>query len=124
MGKVFIIIASISGFLAVSLGAFGAHLLKQKLSADLLDIYQTAVSYHFYHTAALLACGVLLLQYNDSVLLRSSGWLFVFGTVVFSGSLYLLSLSGVRWLGAITPIGGFAFLLAWGCLAMGIYRAS
>jgi uncharacterized membrane protein YgdD (TMEM256/DUF423 family) len=103
--------------LAVVFGAFGAHALKGKLDDQALKVFETAVQYHFYHTFALLVVGVIALNQPQSVLLKSSGWLFVVGVLVFSGSLYLLSLTGVRWLGAITPLGGLALIAGWGCLA-------
>lgn len=112
----FIACAAISGFVAVALGAFGAHGLKNHLSADLMAVWQTAVQYQFWHTLALFGVGILLMQGFQSRLLTASGWLFLAGIVLFSGSLYALCLSGVRWLGAITPIGGTLWLLAWGCL--------
>lgn len=117
MAKHYLMAAALSGFIAVALGAFGAHGLKQRLSADLLAVYQTGVQYHFYHTFALLAVGLLMLHMPANASLRWSGILFVAGIVIFSGSLYVLSLTGVKWLGAITPLGGVAFLVAWLLLA-------
>jgi uncharacterized membrane protein YgdD (TMEM256/DUF423 family) len=117
MAKLFITLASLSGMLAVILGAFGAHALKDKLDAYALGVFQTAVQYHFYHSFALLAVGVIALSQPQTVLLKSSGLLFVLGIVIFSGSLYVLSITGVRWLGAITPLGGLAFIGGWACLA-------
>jgi uncharacterized membrane protein YgdD (TMEM256/DUF423 family) len=117
MAKLFITLASLSGMLAVVFGAFGAHALKGKLDDQALKVFETAVQYHFYHTFALLVVGVIALNQPQTVLLKSSGWLFVIGILVFSGSLYLLSLTGVRWLGAITPLGGLALIAGWGCLA-------
>lgn len=122
MAKTYLLIAALNGFIAVALGAFGAHGLKQRLSTDMLAVYQTGVQYHFYHTFALLAVALLMLQMpltNLSVsnALRWSGILFVTGIIIFSGSLYVLSLSGIRWLGAITPLGGLAFLAGWLMLA-------
>lgn len=117
MAKNFLVIAALSGFLAVALGAFGAHGLKQRLTADMLAVYQTGVQYHFYHTFALLIVALLALHMPASNALRWSGLLFIVGIVVFSGSLYVLSLSGVRWLGAITPLGGVAFMAGWLLLA-------
>lgn len=114
--QLFIVIASISGFLAVVLGAFGAHGLKNRLTPDLMDTWHTAVQYHFWHTLALLGIGILLNQGLPPKWLTLSGWLFTTGIVIFSGSLYILCLSGVRWLGAITPIGGTLWLAAWACL--------
>ncbi len=117
MAKLFVTLASLSGMLAVVFGAFGAHALKDKLDADALGVFQTAVQYHFYHSFALLAVGVIALNQPQTVLLKSSGFLFILGILVFSGSLYLLSVTGVRWLGAITPLGGLAFIGGWACLA-------
>lgn len=117
MAKNFLVIAALSGFLAVALGAFGAHGLKQRLSADMLAVFQTGVQYHFYHTFALLAVSLLMLHMPASSALRWSGMAFVIGIVLFSGSLYVLSLSGVRWLGAIAPLGGVAFMAGWLLLA-------
>jgi uncharacterized membrane protein YgdD (TMEM256/DUF423 family) len=117
MAKLFITLASLSGMLAVVFGAFGAHALKGKLDDQALKVFETAVQYHFYHTVALLVVGVIALNQPQTMLLKSSGWLFVIGILVFSGSLYLLSLTGVRWLGAVTPLGGLALIAGWACLA-------
>jgi uncharacterized membrane protein YgdD (TMEM256/DUF423 family) len=117
MAKVFITLASLSGMLAVMLGAFGAHALKGRLDEYALGVFQTAVQYHFYHSFALLAVGILALSQPQTALLKSSGWLFLLGIAIFSGSLYLLSITGVRWLGAVTPLGGLAFIAGWACLA-------
>ncbi|MDH7944378.1 DUF423 domain-containing protein [Pseudohongiella sp. SYSU M77423] len=117
MPAVFVAIAAINGFLAVALGAFAAHGLRARLPEDLLTVFQTGVQYHMYHALALFGVGLLCMQYGESTLLRASGWAFVVGIVIFSGSLYILSLSGIRWLGAITPIGGVAFLTGWLLLA-------
>ena len=117
MAKLFITLASLSGMLAVVFGAFGAHALRGKLDDQALKVFETAVQYHFYHTFALLVVGVIALNQPQTMLLKSSGWLFFIGILVFSGSLYLLSLTGVRWLGAITPLGGLAFIAGWACLA-------
>jgi len=117
MAKTYLLIAALNGFIAVALGAFGAHGLKQRLSADMLAVYQTGVQYHFYHTFALLAVALLLLHLPLNNSLRWSGILFAVGIVIFSGSLYVLSITGIRWLGAITPLGGVAFLAGWLLLA-------
>ena len=117
MSKLFLLTAAISGFLAVGLGAFGAHGLKARLTADLMAAYQTGVQYHFYHCFALLAAGLLLMQFPQATSFKVSGWGFLLGSLIFSGSLYLLAFTGTRWLGAITPFGGSAFLLGWGALA-------
>jgi uncharacterized membrane protein YgdD (TMEM256/DUF423 family) len=109
--------AALSGFLSVALGAFGAHALRGRLDDYALGVFETAVQYQFYHSLALLGVGILMLQLPASALLKSSAWLFAAGILVFSGSLYLLAFTGLRWLGAITPIGGLAFLGGWLCLA-------
>lgn len=106
-------VGSLLGFLAVALGAFGAHALRERVGADLLAIYQTGVQYQAMHAVALLALG---LAAPDSKPTRSAGWFMVAGVVVFSGSLYALSITGVRGFGAITPIGGVCFLIAWAML--------
>ena len=107
---------AISMMLAVAAGAFGAHGLKPHLATDMLAVYHTAVEYQVYHSLGLLLCG-LLAQNDDHLRLRLSAWLMLAGIVFFCGSLYLLSLTGLRWLGAITPVGGLCFLAAWGILA-------
>ncbi len=117
MAKLFITLASLSGMFAVILGAFGAHGLKNRLDAYSMGVFETAVQYHFYHSLALLAVGMLALSQPQTTMLKSSGWLFLLGIFIFSGSLYLLSVTGVRWLGAVTPLGGLAFLAGWACLA-------
>jgi len=120
--KVFLGLGSLAMLLAVAMGAFGAHALKKMLTAELMAIYETAVHYHFYHALGLLVVGVLASRLPDTALLRGSGLLMVAGLLLFSGSLYALSLSGIRWLGAITPIGGIAFLLAWLLLLIAVVR--
>ena len=103
------------GFLSVALGAFGAHALKTKLSTEMMAVYQTAVQYHQVHALALLALVCLTPRLHNPTA-TVAGWLFVAGTIVFSGSLYLLATTGTRWLGAITPIGGLALLGGWACM--------
>lgn len=117
MANTFLTLAATSGLLAVALGAFGAHALRNRLDTYAMDIFETAVQYQFYHSLALLCVGLLALNQPGMVLLKSSGWLFVVGIVIFSGSLYLLSLTGLRWLGAVTPVGGLALIAGWACLA-------
>ena len=115
-------LGAISGAFGVIIGAFGAHGLKNKLSVEMLTVYQTGVQYHFYHTFALLAVGLLALRFQ-SELLTFSGWSFLFGILIFSGSLYALSISGVKILGAITPIGGLFFIIGWVLLAVAVIKA-
>ena len=122
MAQYILAIAGLSGFTAVALGAFGAHGLKDRLAPDLMVVYQTAVQYHFYHALALLAVGIIALSQPHSTLLKSSGWLFLLGTVIFSGSLYVLAISGTKWLGAVTPLGGLAFIGGWACLATASWK--
>ncbi len=116
MFKLFITLAGINGFIAVSLGAFAAHGLRERISPELLITFQTGVQYHMYHSLALFGVGLLAITFPKLNLLRTSGYLFMAGIILFSGSLYVLSLSGIRWLGAITPLGGVAFLAGWACL--------
>lgn len=111
-------IAAILGGLAVALGAFGAHGLKQRLSEDMLLIFETGVRYHFYHALALLALGLGSPRLWQSPWATRSCILWTLGITIFSGSLYLLAITGVKKLGAITPIGGVAFILGWICLAL------
>jgi uncharacterized membrane protein YgdD (TMEM256/DUF423 family) len=117
MDRTFLFIAAILGFIGVGLGAFGAHGLRSRLSADMLAVFETGVRYHMFHTLALLALAAIASR-GDSRLLTATGWLFTAGVVVFSGSLYALALSGVTILGAITPLGGLALLAGWACLAI------
>jgi uncharacterized membrane protein YgdD (TMEM256/DUF423 family) len=117
MANLFISLGALSGLLAVAFGAFGAHALRGRLDDYAMGVFETAVQYHFYHTLALLAVGLLALHQPHTLLLRSSGWLFLLGLVLFSGSLYVLSLTGIKWLGAVTPLGGLAFIAGWACLA-------
>ena len=121
MGPLFVAIAAINGLLAVGLGAFAAHGLRARLPEDLLAVFQTGVQYQMYHALALLGVGLLCLHFDNSPLLRASGWALLTGIVIFSGSLYILSLSGIRWLGAITPIGGVAFLTGWLLLILAMW---
>lgn len=122
MDRTFIFIAALSGFIGVALGAFGAHALRGSLEPRDLEIFETAVRYQLIHAAALLGVGVLWARWPASAL-TASGWLMVAGTLVFSGSLYLLVLTGTRWLGAVTPLGGLAFLAGWLALAWTALRA-
>lgn len=123
MERTFMLLAALLGGLAVALGAFGAHALASRLTADALATFETAVRYQFYHALALVAVVVAILRWPTANLPVIAGWLFVAGIVIFSGSLYLLVFTGVRWLGAITPIGGVAFIAGWLCLALAAWRA-
>jgi uncharacterized membrane protein YgdD (TMEM256/DUF423 family) len=107
---------------AVALGAFGAHALKGLLAAEMLATYQTAVQYHFWHALGLLAVGVLMSRSPDVPALAWVAWLLISGLLLFSGSLYLLALTGATWLGAVTPLGGVAFIAAWLWLAWWAWR--
>ena len=120
MSRIFLSLGAVNAFLCVGLGAFGAHGLKQKLSVDMLAVYQTGVQYHFYHALGLIAVGLILLHYPASKPVALSGWLMLAGILLFSVSLYALSLTGLRGLGMITPFGGVAFLSAWAMLAYGV----
>ena len=121
MDRVFMTLGSVSALLGVALGAFAAHGLKPDLAPSLLAAFETGVRYQLYHALALLAVGLAWTRWPGPLMI-ASGYLFVAGTVLFSGSLYALSLSGMRWLGAITPFGGVAFLLGWGCLAWAAWK--
>lgn len=109
--------------LGVLLGAFGAHGLRDRLATDMLAVYETGVRYHLNHALGLLAVAWATSRWPN-VWIGSAGWLFVAGIVLFSGSLYLLAITGIRWLGAITPLGGLCFLAGWIALAVGALRAS
>ncbi|MEK5521237.1 hypothetical protein B5V89_11560 [Heyndrickxia sporothermodurans] len=111
--KAFIIIGAINAFLAVALGAFGAHGLEDKLEPKYLDIWKTGVTYQMFHALGILAIGILAGYIQGSSLMTWSGWLMFIGIILFSGSLYVLSVTKIGILGAITPIGGVAFLAAW-----------
>ncbi len=122
MPKTFLTLGAINAFLCIALGAFGAHGLKKTLSVDMLAVYQTGIQYHFYHAAGLLIVGLILLHFSKSRLIALSGWLMFAGIILFSVSLYVLSLTGIRELGMITPFGGVAFLSAWALLAYAIWK--
>ena len=116
MDRVFFSLGAGLAFLAVAAGAFGAHAVRPRLSPDLLDVFETAARYHFFHALGLIVAGFAAARWPGTAV-HLAGWLFLAGIILFSGSLYLLSLTGVRWLGAITPFGGLAFLAGWLCLA-------
>jgi uncharacterized membrane protein YgdD (TMEM256/DUF423 family) len=110
--KIVLTVAAISGLLAVILGAFGAHILKAIISYEMLEVYKTGVQYQFYHTFALFTVAILM-NFNQSKALKWSAYLFMTGIVLFSGSLYVLAISGVKVLGIITPFGGITWIAAW-----------
>jgi len=112
MSKAIIMIAAALLAFAVAFGAFGAHALKTQLSAEMLQTWKTAVDYHFYHALGLLLVGVLSL-FMPSSMLKWSAVLLTVGILLFSGSLYTMAISGIRWLGAITPVGGISFIIGW-----------
>ena len=116
MDRIFFLAGTLSGFVAVALGAFAAHGLKARLSPELLATFEIGVRYQIYHALALLGVAWACTRWPGTAA-NAAGWLFVAGTIVFSGSLYLLALTGQKWLGALTPLGGLAFLAGWLCLA-------
>jgi uncharacterized membrane protein YgdD (TMEM256/DUF423 family) len=118
--RLFLVLGSLSGAIAVALGAFAAHGLRARLAPDMLGVFETGARYQMYHALGLLA--VAWVTTRGSAFASAAGWLFVAGTLLFSGSLYLLALTGQRWLGAITPLGGAAFLLGWVALAIAAWR--
>ena len=117
MDRTFFLLGSLSGMLSVMLGAFGAHGLKDRVPADLLTVWETGARYHSYHALALLATAWAITRWPDARAAGAAGWLFVGGTLLFSGSLYLMTLTGQRWLGAVTPFGGLLLIAGWACLA-------
>ena len=117
----FVLLGAINGFLAVAFGAFAAHALRDLISAGLLEVFRTGVDYQGMHALALIAVG--LLGRNDpSPALNLAGWAFATGILLFSGSLYIMALTDIRWLGVVTPFGGAAFLFGWGALAWHAWR--
>jgi len=114
--RLFVALGALSGLLAVGAGAFGAHALRERLAPDMLAVFETGARYQMYHALALLVAGWAAGRWPGGATL-AAGWLFVAGTVVFSGSLYTLVLTGQRWLGAVTPLGGLAFIAGWAALA-------
>lgn len=121
MDRLFFAIGSLSAFIAVALGAFAAHALKGRMDAGMLATFEIGVRYQMYHALALLFVGLAYLKWPGTTL-AAAGWLFVAGTLIFSGSLYVLAVTGARWLGALTPIGGLALLAGWVCLAWAAWK--
>ena len=120
--KIFVVLGSLSAFLGVGLGAFGAHGLKTKVTPEMLAVWQTGVLYHLVHALGLLLIGVLCHLMPETATVRNAGWAILLGTVLFSGSLYLLVLTGVKPLGMITPFGGIAFLVGWLLLGVAAWQ--
>ena len=118
MDRRFLLLGALSGFLAVAAGAFGAHALRNVLTPDLLAVWETAARYQMYHALALLLVALFSATAPQRRIVATAGWCFVFGTLLFSASLYLLALTGTRWLGAVTPVGGVFFLVGWGLLGL------
>jgi uncharacterized membrane protein YgdD (TMEM256/DUF423 family) len=118
MDRTFLLIGSILGFLGVAFGAFGAHGLRSRVSADMLAVFETGVRYQMYHALAILVVAAAIGHLGSARLLVLAGWVFLAGVLLFSGSLYALALTGVGILGAVTPLGGVLFLVGWICLAL------
>jgi uncharacterized membrane protein YgdD (TMEM256/DUF423 family) len=123
VARLFIMLGSINACLAVIIGAFGAHALKARVSPEMLAVYHTGSQYHFYHALGMILIGAVASQLQNDGALQASGFLMLAGIVLFSGSLYLLAITGITWLGAITPIGGLAFIAAWVVFAVAAVRA-
>ena len=117
MHRNFLLFGGMLGFLGVAIGAFGAHGLRSRLSPEMLAVFETGVRYQMYHVSALLIVAAAIGHAGQARLLMIAGWSFIAGILIFSGSLYALALTGTTALGAITPIGGLAFLIGWACLA-------
>ncbi len=122
MDKLFFILGTFFAFLAVALGAFGAHTLQGTFAAGMAEVYETGVRYQFYHALGLFAVAFAISRWKGTPT-ALAGWLFIVGILLFSGSLYVLSITGIRWIGAITPLGGLAFLAGWVVLAWTVLRA-
>ena len=121
MDRVFALLGALLACLAVGAGAFGAHGLRGRLAPDMLEVFETAARYQMYHALALLAVAWVGERWPGGPT-QAAGWLFLLGILLFSGSLYLLSVTGLRWLGAVTPLGGVAFLAGWLVLAWAIWQ--
>lgn len=122
MNRLFFIIASINGFFSVALGAFAAHSLEARLSPEMLAVFETGVRYQMFHALALFAVGGISSNIPYNALLKWSGYLFLVGIILFCGSLYILSITGITAFGMVTPIGGVAFLVAWGLLVYSLIK--
>jgi uncharacterized membrane protein YgdD (TMEM256/DUF423 family) len=122
MERLFFVFGSLSALVGVGAGAFGAHGLKGRLDPEMLSIFEVGVRYQMYHAFALIAAAWSQAKW-PSKLVRIGGWMFVVGTVIFSGSLYMLSMTDEKWLGVITPFGGLAFMAGWACIAWAAWKA-
>jgi len=122
MAKFFLLLGAVNTFICIAMGAFGAHGLKHLLSADMLTIFHTGVQYHIYHALGLLFIGLLLLHYAKSRLIELSGWFMLLGIILFSVSLYVMSLTEIREIGMITPFGGMSYMIAWIVLSIAIWK--
>lgn len=122
--RIFLAIAGALGGISVILGAFASHTLKERLSDHALAIWETGTKYQMYHALALILIALLISRFPNSTLLNVAGFAFIAGVFIFSGSLYALSLSGIKWLGAITPLGGVAFIIGWISLTLAASRLS
>lgn len=122
MARTFWVLGCAAGLLAVAAGAFGAHAMRTRLPADRLAIWDTAATYQMYHAFALLVVAFAVARWPGAASLPAAGWMFAGGMLLFCGSLYLLAVTGIRWLGAVTPLGGVALLLGWALLAWGGWR--
>lgn len=123
MSRTWIVVGAVLAFLGVAAGAFGAHALEGRVAPDLVRAFETGARYHLVHALALTFVGLASARWADP-LWTAAGWLFVVGVVVFSGSLYALALTGVRWLGAVTPLGGVAFLAGWLAVVAAAWRSA
>jgi uncharacterized membrane protein YgdD (TMEM256/DUF423 family) len=121
MERTFVFLGALSGAIGVGAGAFGAHALRERLEPRMLEVFETGARYQMYHAIALIAVAWVASRWPGS-LSTAAGWLFIAGTVLFSGSLYALALSNVRILGAVTPLGGVCFMAGWVCIALAVRR--
>lgn len=122
--KIFVLLGSLNALLGVALGAFGAHGLKSRVAPEMLVVWQTGVQYHLVHALGLLLIGILCHLMPEPSLVRSAGWMIMAGIVLFSGSLYVMTLSGIRALGMITPLGGVAFLIGWLLIVVAAWKSA
>ncbi len=123
MIKQFLVLSAIGMFLGVALGAFGAHALREKLSTEMLNVWNTAVLYHMLHSLGLAIVAIVYKSYGGPHWFSWAGWFLIFGVLFFSGSLYIMAITGIRWLGAITPLGGLSLLAGWGFFAWALFKA-